>query len=72
MVQANPVKEEEEKLKPVDFTKLFANMAVKFDCLEEKEEEKVDTTPVVVGKALSETHKRAMIKHACIQPVMPK
>ena len=36
------------------------------------EEEKKAAGTVNVGKALSETHKRKMIKHECIVPVMTK
>ena len=37
-----------------------------------EEENKADAKPVVVGKALSEKHARAMVKHSVIQPVMTK
>ena len=77
MVQANPTGQGAEE---VDFAELFAKLVGQFKKMavqtgeDERlaEEEKADVGPVVVGKALSERHARAMARHAVIQPVMTK
>ena len=77
MVQANPAGQGAQE---VDFAELFAKLVGQFknmaaqagedEALEE--EKKADVKPVVVGKALSARHARAMARHAVIQPVMTK
>ena len=77
MVQANPAGQGAEE---VDFAELFAKLVGQFKKMAVQagedearaEEEKADVGPVVVGKALSEKHARAMARHAVIQPVMTK
>ena len=77
MVQANPAGQEAQR---IDFLELIGKLQAQFEGLNARggedrareEEEKADVGPVVVGKALSERHARAMARHAVIQPVMTK